>query len=63
MDIDVLLLSYFDKICLILTGEPGRALAYLYSGYIRERGYIREPERRLFLSRLHYILQVTPLCV
>jgi hypothetical protein len=27
----VLLLSYFDKICLILTGEPGRALAYLYS--------------------------------
>ena len=28
---DVLLLSYLDKICLILTGEPGRALAYLYS--------------------------------
>ncbi len=27
----MLLLSYFDKICLILTGEPGRALAYLYS--------------------------------
>jgi hypothetical protein len=27
----VLLLSYLDKICLILTGEPGRALAYLYS--------------------------------
>jgi hypothetical protein len=26
----VLLLSYLDKICLILTGEPGRALAYLY---------------------------------
>ncbi len=26
-DSDVLLLSYLDKICLILTGEPGRALA------------------------------------
>ncbi len=31
VDSDVLLLSYFDKICLILIGEPGRALAYLYS--------------------------------
>ena len=31
MDSDVLLLSYFNKICLVLTGEPGRALAYLYS--------------------------------
>ncbi len=31
MDSDVLLLSYLDKICLILTREPGRALAYLYS--------------------------------
>jgi hypothetical protein len=29
MDSDVLLLSYIDKIWLILTGEPGRA--YLYS--------------------------------
>ncbi len=27
---DVLLLSYLDKIWLILTGEPGRALACLY---------------------------------
>jgi hypothetical protein len=27
---DVLLLSYFDKVWLILTGEPGRALACLY---------------------------------
>ena len=26
----MLLLSYLDKICLILTGEPGRALVYLY---------------------------------
>jgi hypothetical protein len=31
MDSDVLLLSYLDKICLILTGESGRALVYLYS--------------------------------
>ena len=43
---DVLLLSYLDKIRLILTGEAGQALAYLYV----KRGYIREPERRLFLS-------------
>ncbi len=28
---DVLLLSYLDKIHLILTGEAGQALAYLYS--------------------------------
>ncbi len=27
----MLLLSYFDKICLILTGEAGQALACLYS--------------------------------
>ena len=53
MDSDVLLLSYFYKICLILTGELWRA-------YIVKRGYIWEPERRLFLSRLHYILQATP---
>ena len=31
VDKDVLLLSYLDKIQLILTGEPGRALACLYS--------------------------------
>ncbi len=31
MGSDVLLLSYFDKIYLILTGELRRALAYLYS--------------------------------
>jgi hypothetical protein len=31
MDSDVLLLSYLDKIYLILTGEPRRALAYFYS--------------------------------
>ncbi len=28
---DVLVLSYLDKIRLILTGEAGQALAYLYS--------------------------------
>ncbi len=57
MDSDELLLSYLDKICLILTGEPGRALAF----YKVKQGYIRGPERRLFLSRLYYILQATPL--
>ena len=31
VDSDVLLLSYLDKICLILTGELWRALACLYS--------------------------------
>ncbi len=55
MDSDVLLLSYLDKIYLILTGE-------LWRIYIVKRGYIRGPEQRLCLSRLHYILQATPLC-
>ena len=31
VDSDVLLLSYFGKICLILTGELWHALACLYS--------------------------------
>ncbi len=62
MDSDVLLFSYLDKIFLILTGEPGRALAYLYSEARLYKG-ARAAERRLFLSRLHYILQATPLCV
>ncbi len=31
VDSDVLLLSYFDKICLTLTGDLWRALACLYS--------------------------------
>ncbi len=31
VDSDVLLLPYFDKICLTLTGDPGRTLACLYS--------------------------------
>jgi hypothetical protein len=30
VDSDMLLLSYFNKICLALTGDPGRALACLY---------------------------------
>ncbi len=35
---DVLLLSYLDKIRLILTGEAGQALAYLYSEARRYKG-------------------------
>ncbi len=31
VDNDVLLFSYLDKICLTLIGDPGRALACLYS--------------------------------
>ncbi len=31
VDSDVLLLSYLDKICLTLTGDPGHALACLFS--------------------------------
>ncbi len=31
VDSNVLLLSYFGKICLTLTGDLGRALARLYS--------------------------------
>ncbi len=31
VDSDVLLLSYLEKICLTLTGNPGRTLACLYS--------------------------------
>jgi hypothetical protein len=45
----VLLLSYLDKIGLSLTGEAGQASAYLYS---EARLYIREPDWRVFLSRL-----------
>ncbi len=54
VDSDVLLLSYLDKICLTY-GE-------LWRVYIVKRGYIRDPERRLALSRLHCILQATSLC-
>jgi hypothetical protein len=58
VDNDVLLLSYVDKICLTLTGD----LRQLWRVYIVERGYIRDPEWRLALSQLHYILQATSLC-
>ncbi len=58
VDSDVLLLSYLDKICLTLTGD----LRELWRVYIVEQGYIRDPERRLALSRLHCILQATSLC-
>ena len=59
MDSDVLLLSYLDKIRLILTGEAGQALACLYS----EARLYKGPERRLFLSRPHHVLQATSPCV
>ncbi len=52
---DVLLLSYSDKVGLILTGEAGQALAC----YIVKRGNIREPGWCLFLSRLPRVLQAT----
>ncbi len=58
MDSDVLLLSYLDKIYLFLLVSCG----VLWRVYIVKRGYIRGPERRLFLSQLHYILQATSLC-
>ncbi len=58
VDSDVLLLSYLDKICLTLTGDCGA----LWRVYIVKQGHIREPERRLSLSRLHCILQATSLC-
>jgi hypothetical protein len=35
----------------------------LWRIYIVKRGYTREPERRLFLSRPHHVLQTTSLCV
>jgi hypothetical protein len=40
---DVLLLSYLDKIRLILTGEAGQALAYLYSEERLYKGARMEP--------------------
>ena len=55
----VLLLSYLDKIGLTLTGEAEQAAGV----YIVKRGYIREPEWRLFLSRPHHVLQATSPCV
>ncbi len=37
-------------------------MAELWRVYIVERGYIRDPEWRVTLSRLHCILQATSLC-
>ena len=54
----MLLLSYLNKICLILAGEPGRALAYLYS---EARLYKGALAASLSQSTTHYILQATPL--
>ncbi len=57
---DVLLLSYLDKIGLSLTVEAGQALAFLYS---EARLYsIRDPDWRVFLSRLPHVLQATSPC-
>ncbi len=55
----MLLLSYLDKICLILIGEPGRALAYLYS----EARLYKGAKAASLSQSLHYILQATPLGV
>ena len=58
---DVLLLSYLDKIGLSLTVEAGQALAFLYSDLVK-RGYIRDPDWRVFLSRLPHVVQATSPC-
>ena len=55
---DVLLLSYLDKIGLSLTAEQGK----LWRFYIVKRGYIRDPDWRVFLSRLQHVLQATSPC-
>jgi hypothetical protein len=51
----VLLLSYLDKIGLSLTDEAGK----LRRINIVKRGYVREPDWRLFLSQLPHVLQAT----
>ncbi len=55
---DVLLLSYLDKIGLVLRLKQGK----LWRIYIVKRGYVREPGWRVFLSRLPHILQATSPC-
>jgi hypothetical protein len=47
VDSDVMLISYLDKICLTLTGDPGGALACLYS---EARLYKGAREASLFQS-------------
>jgi len=56
IDNSILLLCYFDKICLIHTGNFWRALASLYSEAIKGSQSLQ-----LALSRLHHILQATSL--
>ncbi len=55
---DVLLLSYLYKFGLSITVEAGQALAF----NIVKRGYIRDPDWRVFLSRLLHVLQATSPC-
>ena len=59
MDSDVLLFSYLDKICLILTGELWRALAYLYS---KARLYKGARAASLSQSTTLHSIQATSLC-
>ena len=58
VDNDVLLLSYLDKICLILTGDLRRALASFYSGARLYKG--PRTATRPQSTTLH--LQATSLC-
>jgi hypothetical protein len=60
VDSDVLLLSYFNKICLILTGELRHALACLYSEARLYKGAREAPLSQS--TTVHYILHATPLC-
>ncbi len=55
----MLLLSYLDKFGLSVTVEAGQALAVFY---IVKRGYIRDPDWQVFLSRLLHVLQATSPC-
>jgi hypothetical protein len=55
---DVLLLSYLDKFGLSVTVEAGQALAVLYS----EARLYKNPDWRVFLSRLLHVLQATSPC-
>jgi hypothetical protein len=57
---NVLLLSYFDKIGLSLTGEAGQALAYLYSearlykgASLAKRFKTPTVKKKLFVSVVH----------
>jgi hypothetical protein len=54
----ILLLCYFDKMCLSPSGVLWQALAFLYSEAEPIKG---SPSWQPALSRLHYILQSTPL--